>query len=104
VDFSVLGSAVENICELTTDFLATVRGVSGKMTPALREASERLRLRVRRVASGFKTVVGKVASGLSRVVRQVPGNSAADKSDWQTREGLKLQPGSSRPKASVPTG
>jgi hypothetical protein len=85
VDFSVLGSAVENICELTTDFLATVRGISGKMTPALREASERLRLRVRRVASGFKTVVGKVASGLSRVVRQVPCNSAADESDWQTR-------------------
>ena len=65
VDFSVLGSAVENICELTTDFLATVRGIPGKMTPALREASGRLRRRVRRVASGFKTVVGKVASGLN---------------------------------------
>ena len=43
VDFSVLGRAIENIGELTTDFLVTVRGIASKMTAALRDAGERLR-------------------------------------------------------------
>ena len=96
VDFSVLGSAVENICELTTDFLATVRGISGKMTPALREASERLRLRVRRVASGFGPVVKESClRASSRVVRQVPGNSAGRQVRLANARGAyKLRPGS----------
>jgi FixJ family two-component response regulator len=67
VDFSVLGRAIENIGELTTDFLVTVRGIASKMTVALREASERLlRPGVRRIARGFQTVIEKVSSGLSR--------------------------------------
>jgi DNA-binding CsgD family transcriptional regulator len=62
VDLSALGRAIENVAELTADFAATVRGIAAKMTMALRDASEQLRPRVRKVAGGFKTIVRKVAS------------------------------------------
>jgi len=66
VDFSVLGRAIENIAELTADFIVTARGLAGKMTAALREASEQLRPKIHRIVSGFKTILLRVVSLLSR--------------------------------------
>jgi hypothetical protein len=62
VDLSVLSRAIENVTELTADFIATVHGMTAKMTVKLRQASELLRPSVREVANEFKTIVKKAAS------------------------------------------
>ena len=62
VDLAALGRSIENITELTADFVVTVCGLATKMTVALRAASEQLRPKVLKVARGFKAVVRKVAS------------------------------------------
>ena len=62
VDLAALGRYIENITELTADFVVTVCGLATKMTVALRAASEQLRPKVLKVARGFKAVVRKVAS------------------------------------------
>ncbi len=77
VDLAALGRAIENVTELTADFIATVRGVAAKMTAALHAASEELRPRVKRVAGGFKTLVRRVASVFVREREQEERPEAA---------------------------
>lgn len=70
VDLLALGRAIENVAILTADFVASVRGMATKMTATLRDASEQLRPRVRKVAGGFKVVVRRVASSFARHKRK----------------------------------
>jgi Leucine-rich repeat (LRR) protein len=71
IDLAALGRAVENVAELTADFVASVRGMATKMTAALRKASDQLRPTVLKITNGFSVVIKEAASVVPQQKRMV---------------------------------
>jgi formylglycine-generating enzyme required for sulfatase activity len=80
IDLAGLARAIGAIGELTEDFVATVQGLSQKVTDTLKRAAEALRPDVRRVVGGLRTMVAWVRRQARHALPRglVPGHRFRD--------------------------